>query len=74
MPTENQQKQRLIDSLTRGKNKYGKTFQEGKMTEITFLGGDWNTYANVVLSLVIADTLLSIDKKMDQLLEKSQQG
>lgn len=74
MSISNDAKQTLLDSLMMGDDKYGKAFREGKLSWFSMMGGNWNEYAEVVLSLAIADTLLSIDRKLDKLLEALSQS
>lgn len=74
MAIPNENKQRLIDSIVNSQGKWKKPFTKGELAVFNILGGDWNQYAEVVLSITIADTLLSIDRKLDRLLESTSAG
>jgi hypothetical protein len=50
-----------------GYGKYAKPFQTGDLATLNILGGDWNEYAEVVLSMLIADTLLNIEERLGEL-------
>ena len=66
----NEKKQQLIQWLIDSDHKYSKPFIQGKMALISVFGGNWNEYAAVVPDLVIADTLLSTDRKLSELLNQ----
>jgi hypothetical protein len=70
MAISNQAKQTLIDNFTALDPKYSKPFREGVLAAFNILGGNWNEYATIVLDLAIADTLLSIDRKLDLLINE----
>jgi hypothetical protein len=42
-------------------------FEKGPMAQISFLGGNWEEYAAIVMDMVVADTLLDIDGRLEQL-------
>jgi hypothetical protein len=53
----------LLRSLKEtGGKKYSRPFESGELAAINVLGGSWNEYAQVVLSMTIADTLLEIER------------
>jgi hypothetical protein len=70
MAISNQAKQTLIDNITASDPKYSKPFREGMLALFNVFGGNWNEYATVVLDVAIADTLLSIDRKLDLLINE----
>jgi Protein of unknown function (DUF2510) len=60
-------KQQVIEALMRVNSKYAKPFEKGKMASTSFLGGNWEQYAQIVMSMVSADTLLEIDAQLERL-------
>ena len=59
-----QQRADILESLKKTGGKYAKPFDKGKVAGVSFLGGDWNDYAQVVLTMVVADTLLEIEQTL----------
>jgi len=43
---------------------YSKDLERGKLATASFLGGDWNEYAQIVLSMIIADTFLNAETQL----------
>ena len=58
------QRAAILQSLKDSGGKYAKPFEKGKLAGTSFLGGNWHEYATVVLSMLIADTLLEIESLM----------
>jgi hypothetical protein len=61
-------KRSIIANLIMSDNKYSKPFRRGRLSSFNLLGGDWNSFASLIVQLIIADTMLSIDGKLDQLI------
>jgi hypothetical protein len=64
-------KRSIIANLIDSDHKFSKPFEKGKLTSLNIFGGSWNTYAELILQLIIADTLLSIDGKLDRLISET---
>ena len=62
-----EQKQQAITALQKMNTKYQKPFEKGQMATLSFMGGNWESYATVVMGMVTADTLLDIDAKLERL-------
>ena len=62
-----EQKQQIVESMKNTSKKYQKPFEQGKMATVSIMGGNWEEYAAVVLDMVAADTLLSIDRQLEQM-------
>jgi hypothetical protein len=62
-------KQQIIQSLKDTSGKYSKPFEKGKMARTSFLGGNWEEYAQIIMSMVMADTLLDIQSELERLNE-----
>ncbi len=61
------QKRELLQSLKEVDKKYKKPFDDGEIAMVNFLGGSWNDYAQVVFSMLIADTLVNIEEQLTRL-------
>ena len=60
---------KIIKSFIDSDGKFRKPFEKGSISSFNILGGDWNSYADLVLTSVTADSLHSIESKMDTLIE-----
>lgn len=59
----------ILNEIAKGNEKYARPFDRGKVALASFIGTEsWSDYGNVVLQMAILDTLLSIERKLDQLL------
>jgi hypothetical protein len=59
----------ILAMLKQGK--FAKPFEEGRFAYFSIVGtADWEDYANVVLQMVQADTLLNIEEQLADLLER----
>jgi hypothetical protein len=61
------QREQIIQALKSANGKYAKPFEKGKMAMFSAFGGNWENYAQIVMSMVIADTLLSIEARLGEL-------
>ena len=61
---------RILEMFKRVNPKYAKPFEKDRLAVLSFMGGDWEDYGQVVLQMAILDTLLSIE----ELLTKAQDG
>ena len=61
---------RILEMFKRVNTKYSKPFEKDRLAVLSFMGGDWEDYGQVVLQMAILDTLLSIE----ELLLKAQTG
>jgi hypothetical protein len=60
-------KQQVIESLKNTNSKYAKPFEKGKMARASIMGGNWEEYAQIVMGMVSADTLLDMDAQLERL-------
>jgi hypothetical protein len=67
-------KRSIIANLIISDAKYSRPFKTGTISGFNILGGDWNSFASLIVQLIIADTMLSIDRKLDQLTSKSRES
>jgi hypothetical protein len=65
----NEIRKKIIKSFINMDKKYSKPFETGEINTINIFGGDWNSYANLVLTSVMADSLNSIETKLEQMIE-----
>jgi hypothetical protein len=65
--TSREDKQQVIEALMQVNSKYAKPFEKGKMARTSLMGGNWEPYAQIVLGMVSADTLLEIDAQLERL-------
>jgi hypothetical protein len=62
-----QEKQQVIALLKNVNSKYAKPFDKGKMASAGFMAGSQEDYAQIVMGMVSADTLLDIDAQLERL-------
>ncbi|TDP85637.1 hypothetical protein C7957_1406 [Halanaerobium saccharolyticum] len=62
-------KRKILFNMLRKGNKYSKAFEKGEVSSFNILGGDWNTYAQNVLNMVMVDTMLNLEEKLDKIIE-----
>ncbi|NOR57629.1 MAG: hypothetical protein GQ474_03805 [Sulfurimonas sp.] len=60
---------KIIKSFIDSDGKFRKPFEKGTISSFNLLGGDWNSYADLVLTSVMSDSLHSIEIKMDRMIE-----
>lgn len=60
---------KIIKSFIDSDGKFRKPFEKGSISSFNIMGGDWNSYANLVLTSVMSDSLHSIESKMDTIIE-----
>jgi hypothetical protein len=65
-------KRSILVNLINSDQKFCKPFRKGTLTSLNNFGGDWNTCASLVLQIIIADTLISIESKLDSQFAKSE--
>lgn len=68
--TSVEQKKKILVNLISSAGKYSKPFKKGEMALVSVFGGDWNDYAQVVMNIIISDTLLSIEQTLKRIEEK----
>ena len=69
-PTQNLEiRNKIIKSFIDSDGKFRKPFEKGTISSFNIFGGDWNGYANLVLTSVMSDSLHAIESKMDKLIE-----
>jgi hypothetical protein len=54
----------ILQHLRGSDGKYAAPFDKGKLKSFSLLGGTWDGYAAIVVQMVIADTLLEMEKMM----------
>jgi hypothetical protein len=57
----------IIEAIKRTNSKYAKPFERGQMASMSFAGGGWENYAQVVLLMVIADSLLAVESQLGEM-------
>ena len=62
-----EQKQEVINALKNANKKYAKPFEQGRMASVSIFGGNWESYAQIVMDMVSADTLLEIQGQLETL-------
>lgn len=68
-PTDNLEiRNKIIKSFIDSDGKFRKPFEKGDISSFNIMGGDWNGYANLVLTSVMADSLHSIESKMNEMI------
>lgn len=67
MPSSPEQRAQILEALKQSNGKYAKPFEKGKMATLSVFGGNWEQYAEIVVSMVIADTLLNIETQLANL-------
>jgi len=69
-PTDNLKiRNKIIKSFIDSDEKFRKQFEKGTISSFNIMGGDWNGYANLVLTSVMSDSLHSIESKMDEMIK-----
>jgi hypothetical protein len=61
------QRAQIVQAMKLANSKYAKPFEKGKMASVSLFGGNWEEYAKVVLSMVIADTLLAMEAVLTEI-------
>lgn len=62
-------RRRILAWVRNMDRKYRRPFETGEMNVVNILGGSWNEYAEVVFSMLTADTLLNIEQQLRMLNE-----
>jgi hypothetical protein len=57
-------RRRILTWLKNTDRKYYRPFETGEMNVVNILGGSWNEYAEVVFSMLVADTLLNVEEQL----------
>lgn len=59
---------RILAMIKKANGKYAKPFDKDRLAAVSLIGTEsWSEYGQVVLQMVILDTLLSIEEKLDRL-------
>lgn len=64
-----QRRRDILENLKQTGGKYAKPFEKGELASLSFFGGDWNDYAQIVMNMVMVDTLLNIERELVRLNE-----
>jgi hypothetical protein len=59
-----EQKLQVLQQLKAAGGKFSKPFETGALAGISVFGGNWNEYAEIICSMIIADTLLQIEGQL----------
>jgi len=59
-----ERKRQILSWLKSSAGKYAKPFDKGNLSILNVFGGSWNEYAEIVMSMIIADTLLDIHDEL----------
>ncbi len=62
-----EQRAQIVQAMKLANGKYAKPFEKGKMASVSIFGGNWEEYAEVVLTMVIADTLLAVEALLTEI-------
>jgi len=62
----------ILSNLRDTGGKYTKPFERGQLANLSILGGDWNDYAQIVMNMVIADTLMNIERELTIIRERTE--
>jgi hypothetical protein len=57
-------RERILQMFKRGNRKYALPFENDRLAMVSFAGGNWEEYGQIVLQMAILDTLLSIEEKL----------
>ncbi|UIJ35309.1 hypothetical protein [Allobranchiibius sp. GilTou73] len=57
----------ILDSLKNTSGKYKKPFDKGKLAGTSFMGGNWEEYAAIIMQMLTVDTLLDISEQLERL-------
>lgn len=67
-------KRQTLDWLVNSDSKYSKPFSGGRLSGLSLIGTQsWADYASVVLQMMIADSLINIEEKLDRLLTEDEE-
>ena len=64
-------KREILNNLRNSDKKYRKPFESGNLAMLNLLGGDWNDYAQIVVNMLIADSLTNIEEALNELLRRT---
>ena len=62
-----QEKSAILLNLKNTSKKYSKPFDQGKMAQLSIMGGDWEQYAQIITQMISADTLLDVQQQLETL-------
>jgi hypothetical protein len=66
-------KRQILDWLVNFDPKYSKPFSGGRLSGFSLIGTQsWADYAGVVLQMMIADSLINLEEKLDRLLAETE--
>lgn len=65
--THPERRAEILRALRRANSKYDKPFTSGRMATFSVMGGNWEEYAEVVTTMVVAETLLAIEALLTKL-------
>jgi len=57
-------RERILQMFKRSNRKYALPFENDRLAMVSFAGGNWEEYGQIVLQMAILDTLLSIEEKL----------
>jgi hypothetical protein len=70
-PATPQARREILESIAAKNEKYAKPFDRGKVAVVSLVGTEsWAEYGEVVLQMATLDTLISIEEKLSELLQR----
>lgn len=70
-PSTPQARRAILESIAAKNDKYARPFDKGKVAVVSPVGTEsWSDYGAVVLQMATLDTLISIEEKLSELLQR----
>jgi hypothetical protein len=67
-----QRRREILENLKQTGGKYAKPFEKGELASLSLFGGDWNDYAQIVMNMLLVDTMLNVERELVKLNEALQ--
>jgi hypothetical protein len=70
-PSAPETRRAILDAIATKNDKYARPFDHGRVAVVSLIGTEsWSDYGDVVLQMAILDTLLSIEGKLEALIDR----
>jgi hypothetical protein len=70
-PSSSETRRAILEDVAGASQKYARPFDRGSVARASFVGTEsWSDYGAVVLQMAMLDTLLSIEGKLSELIER----
>jgi hypothetical protein len=66
--TQPEVRDRILGLFKATNSKYSKPFNKSRLAMLSIMGSNWEEYGQVVLQMAILNTLLSIEEKLDKIM------